>query len=1193
MTLILLTTEFDKKTNKISLKFYDTSDRQIYIYYDQTNFLPYCLSSIQPDVFYTFCRKQAEFFQHSQTSRQPKKKVEEIPEDIEEIDDIDPVEKDEESEDIEEGEDSEIEKDEESEGSIVKTNDISNQEEKDNNDLTSNELDEIINEAEKEIKKNTNEFEFLEFQSLPIEPITKFNPITHRNEVFTKIYGKTPLDISNQYDNAGVNICKYLTIEDEKKISYAWENTIQHRYNYMFENGLIFGMPYEIKMKEVILREPKPCPECKTTRGLFSYFILNNNPKEISNLLNGVILGKIICENCGNLIFKDERIKEGNSNYSIYYTVSRDFDLQLIKKMRPFPVLVETKIDPNIIQQIEEKFMGESKEEKELMRQWLPLFFTNIPTDLYRGAMDIEVYVPKQTVFPSVTEAKYPISAVNFTDTDGNTTSYLLKIWKIDGDKFKDIPNNHKTVEFDQNHEKDLILAVLTHMVTYPLLITFNGDSFDLPYIYSRAIKLGISKELLPYSVKPKKSAIMQNAFECTFKTGLHFDLYSFFSSRSLKAYAFKNKYNKVSLKEVTKALLPKGHTKVDDELRNSDGSKKEMKDYTKNELLYYNYNDSKITLELTTYDDFIVMRILFILMRLSKTGLEDFVNHQISYWLKNLIFYEHRQRNWLIPQESQIRAITNADTSSNTNKQFQGAIVLDTIAGIHFDVKVMDFSSLYPSIIKTRNLSYETVDCCKHPECKKNKVPETRHWVCDQNQGIIALLIGTIRDYRVLWFKATEEENDKLIKKLKEQNKDQEAMALKSVNKFYNVTQSSLKVFINAGYGVFASLAFHFFQIGMAESVTAIGRSCIKQVIDKTKEMNIVVVGGDTDSVFMKGITDEQQEFFEKWSLEELKIPLDADSHYRFLAISERKKNYVGFYMQTKGITSDSPFWKKPILKGVKGKKVNTPQFIKDIFEKVIHHLDINITKIEDLPEAKKYMIEQLKGLVISIVNGKLEFKQLIYVQQVSKDVCDYGSFKESNRQLLRKAREGRFDETDTSNTGTLVFSVDKNQSADDKEQEDIEEDQDVKIEKMIIKAYKQFQTKGIPQGARCALTLLQHGEKVEKGDYIKFIKTQKAYGGGAMPYTMVTDWSMVNKSKYLEEVKSTFSQLYDCFTLDANKIMDNARSNATNKSLDDLFKSPKNKGDISNVLSPSLLIPPSIPKELPKKKSGLDKLM
>ena len=77
-------------------------------------------------------------------------------------------------------------------------------------------------------------------------------------------------------------------------------------------------------------------------------------------------------------------------------------------------------------------------------------------------------------------------------------------------------------------------------------------------------------------------------------------------------------------------------------------------------------------------------------------------------------------------------------------DKKYRGGMVVDPIEGIHFDVIVMDFASLYPSIIKVNNLSYETVRC-KHEECKKNMIPQTNHWACTKRNGLTSLRCGNL----------------------------------------------------------------------------------------------------------------------------------------------------------------------------------------------------------------------------------------------------------------------------------------------------------------------------------------------------------------------------------------------------------------------------------------------------------------
>ncbi|PSN95083.1 hypothetical protein B9Q09_03520, partial [Candidatus Marsarchaeota G2 archaeon ECH_B_SAG-C16] len=66
--------------------------------------------------------------------------------------------------------------------------------------------------------------------------------------------------------------------------------------------------------------------------------------------------------------------------------------------------------------------------------------------------------------------------------------------------------------------------------------------------------------------------------------------------------------------------------------------------------------------------------------------------------------------------------SITSYTQATIKGKKYKGAIVISPKAGVYFDVVVLDFASLYPSILKEYNLSYETVRC-PHPECRNNKV--------------------------------------------------------------------------------------------------------------------------------------------------------------------------------------------------------------------------------------------------------------------------------------------------------------------------------------------------------------------------------------------------------------------------------------------------------------------------------------
>ncbi len=109
-----------------------------------------------------------------------------------------------------------------------------------------------------------------------------------------------------------------------------------------------------------------------------------------------------------------------------------------------------------------------------------------------------------------------------------------------------------------------------------------------------------------------------------------------------------------------------------------------------------------------------------------------------------------------LIPNAEDI--LTKKGKTSTTavikGKKYKGAIVVEPTPGVHFNVAVMDFPSLYPSIIKVWNLGYQSIRC-NHPGCKGHSIPDTQHWVCTEKRALESLLIGSLRDLRVKWYKS------------------------------------------------------------------------------------------------------------------------------------------------------------------------------------------------------------------------------------------------------------------------------------------------------------------------------------------------------------------------------------------------------------------------------------------------------
>ena len=486
------------------------------------------------------------------------------------------------------------------------------------------------------------------------------------------------------------------------------------------------------------------------------------------------------------------------------------------------------------------------------------------------------------------------------------------------------LPEDALVTYFDD--EKELLLKLFEATVDYPFVLTFNGDDFDLPFLYNRAKNLGINRTEIPIEVGRRT---------CSFTHGVHIDLYKFFFNRSIQIYAFGNKYRDMTLDAIGTALLelPKiEHEKAFSELS-----------YT--ELAEYNLRDSEITLDLTAFNDNLVMKLILAMSRISRMTMEDVSRQGVSRWIRNFLYHEHRQRNMLIPNMEDILALKGGTTTTAMikGKKYKGAIVVDPVPGVHFNVAVMDFASLYPSIIKVHNLGYQTL-LCNHPECKQNKVPETTHWICTKNKALESLLIGSLRDLRVKWYK--QKAKDKTLPP--------------DVQSWYAVIPSALKVVLNASYGVFGSPAFGLYCPPVAEATAAIGRHVITQTIEKARSLGVEVLYGDTDSVFLKNPSPEQVKILAEWSITKMGMELEVEKWYRYAVFSSRKKNYLGIL---KGGGVD--------VKGMTGKKRHIPPYIKKAFFELEERLQ-QVHNPAEFEEAKKEIKQLIRNRYLCLKQRK-----------------------------------------------------------------------------------------------------------------------------------------------------------------------------------------------------------------------------
>ena len=582
------------------------------------------------------------------------------------------------------------------------------------------------------------------------------------------------------------------------------------------------------------------------------------------------------------------------------------------------------------------------EEFKKFVSEWADLLNQPIPK-IKRLAVDIEIDAEIGRIpDPKVAEKK--VTAIGLKGSDGFDQVLVLRVDGVEQGN-NELGDDVKVVFYDQDKEREMIEDAFKIISDFPFLVTYNGDEFDLPYLYNRAERLGIDS---------RENPLYMMRDSATLKHGVHIDLYRTLSNRSFQIYAFSQKYTDFSLNSVSKALL--GVEKIDYGIPIT-----ELKLY---QTANYCYNDALLTYKLTSFNSDILMNLLIIIARIGRMPVDDIARMGVSQWIRSLLYYEHRQRNAMIPRKDELQARSEGVMSDAVikDKKFRGGLVVEPKAGIHFDVTVMDFASLYPSIIKVRNLSYETVRC-PHPECNKNKIPQTNHWTCSKRNGITSIIIGSLRDLRVNYYKSLSKKES-----LTEQQRQQ-----------YVVVSQALKVILNASYGVMGAEIFPLYFLPAAEATTAIGRHTILETIKGCESCGIEVLYGDTDSLFIKNPTTQQINMVAEQAKRDHGVDLEVDKEYRYCVLSNRKKNYLGV---TKSGKVDA--------KGLTGKKSHTPQFIKKLFFEILDIL-AGVQNEDDFERSKKIISDKIAGCAREIESKEIPLEDLTFNVMLSKAPSEY----------------------------------------------------------------------------------------------------------------------------------------------------------------------------------------------------------
>ena len=420
-------------------------------------------------------------------------------------------------------------------------------------------------------------------------------------------------------------------------------------------------------------------------------------------------------------------------------------------------------------------------------------------------AFDIEVHNPKGVPQPD----KDPIIMLSLN------SDKIKKVLSTKGSKHEYVEKVKSELDIIKRFEQ------IIKDEDIDILVGYNSDQFDMPYILERAKRLKYEPIFgrTPDTVKFKS----KGRFSATQIIGrVHIDLYHYVSYILRGALGSMTKR---SLASVARAFLKEGEGKKPLDWKNIWKYWDEGGEHL-DVLFDYSVTDSIVTKKLSA----IFLPKVFEIAKLVKIPVFDAIRTSYGQLVENYLIWNAHERNEIVPN----RPIESEIEARYESGAFEGAYVREPEKGIFENIALLDFRSLYPTIIISHNIDPSTIDC----DCCKGKaevLPEVGHWFCQKRKGLIPSVLEKILAKRI-----------SIKKKMKDVPKDSEEY------RNLDSEQYALKILANSAYGYLAYRNARWYSKEGAKSVTALGRMYIKKIMSIAESEGLKVIYGDTDSLFV-----------------------------------------------------------------------------------------------------------------------------------------------------------------------------------------------------------------------------------------------------------------------------------------------------------------------------------------------------
>ncbi|AFK50634.1 DNA polymerase family B [Thermogladius calderae 1633] len=528
------------------------------------------------------------------------------------------------------------------------------------------------------------------------------------------------------------------------------------------------------------------------------------------------------------------------------------------------------------------------------------------PRDLRILAFDIETYTKTGSPKPS----QDPVIIIGVMNDKGELRSFT-------SDGLDDKKVIQEFVKYVQEYDPDIIVG-------------YNSDAFDWPYLLERAKRVGVKLEVTRrLGVEPQTSTYGHVSIQGR----LNVDLYRFaeeIPEIKVKSLDVVAEYLGVMKRSERTLVEYTDFPKYWD-----DPSKRGV-------LVKYNQDDVRSTMGLAEKFLPFAMQLSYV----TRLPLDQVGAASVGNRLEWFLMYEAMKAGELIPNREEKEA-----------EPYKGAVVLQPVRGIHDNVAVLDFSSMYPNLMIKYNVGPDTIE--RAGECDvgtHNIAPEVGHCFRREPPGFFKDVLTKLLELR----KSIRSE----MKKYKPDTVEYRIL---------DERQRAIKILANATYGYMGWVGARWYCRECAEAVTAWGRATITNVIKYAEGLGLKVIYGDTDSIFVK-YDKEKVDKLIKYVEEELGLEIKIDKLYTRVFFTEAKKRYAG-------LLEDG----RVDIVGFEAVRGDWAEIAKEVQEEITEIL----LKDGDLNKA----IEYVRSVVSQVKSGSVPVEKLVIWKTLTKRPEEYSA--------------------------------------------------------------------------------------------------------------------------------------------------------------------------------------------------------